>query len=957
MSVPGYFTMSQLLFGGVCAGAAPNLPTDEMDALHDLYLATDGGNWDCGYEHGNPWVFSEGANPCEDGWIGIQCSSDNASDFSHVSVLSLEDCSLVGTIPESVAALTFMTAFALGGNRLHGTIPDVFGEVTNLWTISLHGNYLSGSLPPSLALLSNINYIILFNNKLSGHVDSAFDPVVQTKLTTVDLSGNSFSGQLPDVLFQNPVIWDLEISTNCFSGTLPNTVCSAVGVTTMDLTCLSCGCSRAYPLVKRSYFLLDNPVHGTVPACVFDMPNLSSIFLSYNYLTGTLPALVTISQPNLLVVLNGNGLTGPVPQVSVSSANGSFSLNLVNNRVEGAVPRPTVTSWSGRYEADVTYNRISGPAFGADWPRDAVVVALTGNILGCNNGDRSRLPPYDPAYYRYTCGSDNFNKPVIAWLCTAASVAILGYCVWYWRGRLDVYLGLTAFMEHLALWRTVVTGKHMSVGLPSLVHIRDVALMLVRVAVAAAVGALFVLAPLYAGLTAKFGTYTHQYAWTLSSVLLSGKVSFAVCFAAFLLVNGLSVWALFWGHGHLAVPAPGASIDPSRHAIRPRIIAASSLYLIINFGVVGLVSFSFVATSIYTSAVYQLGISAFKVGWNLFVAPYLSRWLAYELSAARADWFTLELFVSIMNNIGIPLLAVIIVSPQCLYNLVGIELTYAVGLGELASGADYDQPFYYSYQCSYIYMDFYAAAFVYASLMASFGMPLLEQLLLQVHRRCARGTVLFRCVDAVLPRILKPVETDPERIPDRSVLRPFFDTTQFLVAQLTSLALILTMGVVFPPLALPVAVTMVVSGYIETLKVGRLLTNASEQAQHKYLDIIEQECANVATPTTMRRAFWLLLWFGCWFYTLFLFDTLGDAVGFYPAYWVLIVVPLLPLVAVVVYLVHEYWCVARTLAAYIAHRLWPHAHTVRDAHKDGSVTSVQASGVEVEMVQSPVWAP
>jgi hypothetical protein len=32
------------------------------------------------------------------------------------------------------------------------------------------------------------------------------------------------------------------------------------------------------------------------------------------------------------------------------------------------------------------------------------------------------------------------------------------------------------------------------------------------------------------------------------------------------------------------------------------------------------------------------------------------------------------------------------------------------------------------------------------------------------------------------------------------------------------------------------------------------------------------------------------------FYPLFLFDTLGDAVGFQRAYWVLIAVPLLPVV-------------------------------------------------------------
>jgi hypothetical protein len=39
----------------------------------------------------------------------------------------------------------------------------------------------------------------------------------------------------------------------------------------------------------------------------------------------------------------------------------------------------------------------------------------------------------------------------------------------------------------------------------------------------------------------------------------------------------------------------------------------------------------------------------------------------------------------------------------------------------------------------------------------------------------------------------------------------------------------------------------------------------------------------------------------CMFYTLFLFDTLGDKVGFAGAFWGLIVVPLLSVMALAVY--------------------------------------------------------
>ena len=46
---------------------------------------------------------------------------------------------------------------------------------------------------------------------------------------------------------------------------------------------------------------------------------------------------------------------------------------------------------------------------------------------------------------------------------------------------------------------------------------------------------------------------------------------------------------------------------------------------------------------------------------------------------------------------------------------------------------------------------------------------------------------------------------------------------------------------------------------------------------------------------------WMLITVSANFYTLFLFDTLGDSVGFQGAYWVLIVMPLMPLCMFSVY--------------------------------------------------------
>jgi hypothetical protein len=880
-----------------------------MEALEDLYLATDGDNWDCEDRPGNPWVFSETANPCEDDWIGVTCNSDTTHQVYHITNITLGGCSLVGTIPRSVGRLTKMAALSLPFNYLHGHIPDVFGELPDLSLLSVWKNMLEGSLPPSMALLPKITAIYLSDNRLSGHVHLAFNSSVQTQLYAIDVSNNDFSGSLPEGFFSSSALEYFYLSFNCFSGSIPEAVCSATGLIELGMHCLACSPRCTTKLAKTGSFIVSNPVDGTIPPCMFSLPNLKYLNLNWNYLTGTLP----VDYPSIVsgqlsdVFLSFNVLTGTIPASLWSSLHHSGTLALQNNRLTGGLPASRAAFGTPSWDIDLTNNRLSGPASGANWPKSVDIDIVTGNMFGCDNGDHSRLPQNDYEFDNYVCGSDNFNVPIIVWVCVAVGLALLLSCVWYWRDKLDSYMGIMHLTGWVVQWGVVLQCRHVIVNLPSLLRVRDVVILLNTVAVALAVGVVCVLAPAYAWLKASYGTYTHQYAWVLSAVLLSGKTPFAVCFVMFLLVLCVSVGALFVGHNRLVIPELSGRRLLTHETSQPRIIAASLLYMAVNFGVVGIVNISFVSASTYMVAEYQLGVSAFKVGWNLLVAPLFSRWLAYELSAGRADWFTLELFVSLMNNIGIPLLAVLIVSPQCLSHLLGVGFFLDANSGKVYVFDDRIDPFYYGYQCSYVYMDFYAAAFVYASLMTSFGMPLLEQLALQLHQRLPRGWILFRCIDIVLPRIVKPTETDPERIPDCNILRPFFDTTQFLVTQLTSLALVLTMGVVFPPLAVPVAVTMVLSAVYVMLKVGRLLTNASEEKQQKYVEIIEQECANVATPTTMRRAFWMLLWFGCWFYTLFLFDILGDKVGFYKAYWVIIVVPLLPLVAVIVCIEFPYW--------------------------------------------------
>jgi len=85
-----------------------------------------------------------------------------------------------------------------------------------------------------------------------------------------------------------------------------------------------------------------------------------------------------------------------------------------------------------------------------------------------------------------------------------------------------------------------------------------------------------------------------------------------------------------------------------------------------------------------------------------------------------------------------------------------------------------------------------------------------------------------------------------------------------------------------------------------------MLTHAAEAKQPQYAELIRQESTGVVTAGLLPRACCMLLVCSCLFMALFLFDTLGDAQGVNNAYWVLIVVPLLPLVGYVTVLVWQF---------------------------------------------------
>jgi len=264
--------------------------TDQMDlklenpnliqryVLTVLYYSADGSKWT------NSDAYLTDSLECE--WYGVDCNNETL-----VVNVSLASNNLVGNLPSEISSLESLQNLALHDNKLKGNVANYnICNGTKLETLDLSKNDFSGELPLFSADCVDLISLKLSNNSFAGTLNSGINEL--TTLEYLDLGMNRLSGTVN--FFKLKSLDNLLLGNNKFNGTLPNYLFWNTKLKHLDL--------------------FENEFSGTIPASYQRLVNLEVFQLAGNQLTGTVSTVIGTMTKLRDLTLQYNNFTGDLPQ-------------------------------------------------------------------------------------------------------------------------------------------------------------------------------------------------------------------------------------------------------------------------------------------------------------------------------------------------------------------------------------------------------------------------------------------------------------------------------------------------------------------------------------------------------------------------------------------------------------------------------------------------------------------
>lgn len=293
--------------------------------------------------------------------LGGDFQSTRSVNLSFLESLHLADNKFTGGFPTLLKNCKKLVVLDIGENYFSSQIPAWIGpSFPSLRILRLRLNFFSGSIPWQLSQLSNLQLLDLASNHFLGPIQgllanltSMMKPQAEFNMSSlvhheflhqdaylayvnridvnwkmrsyqfqgtialmmgIDLSANSFSGEIPSELENLQGLRFLNLSRNHLSGRIPENIGDLELLESLD-------CSW-------------NELSGAIPSSISRLVSLSSLNLSNNHLSGQIPTgnqLQTLDDPS--IYSNNSGLCGfPLSACSNGSSGTMETLDMSKKR-------------------------------------------------------------------------------------------------------------------------------------------------------------------------------------------------------------------------------------------------------------------------------------------------------------------------------------------------------------------------------------------------------------------------------------------------------------------------------------------------------------------------------------------------------------------------------------------------------------------------------------------------
>ncbi|PPD91818.1 hypothetical protein GOBAR_DD11225 [Gossypium barbadense] len=196
-------------------------------------------------------------------------------------------------------------------NHFNGSVPEwIRDKHSRLKVLSLQSNHFDGHIPHRICDLQYLQNLDLAHDNISGTIPKCFSNLTAMAnrsnqmlkgqedeysatlglVTSMDLSTNSLTGEIPNEIGSLIELRSLNLSTNLLAGNIPNEIGNMELMESLDLSV--------------------NRLNGEIPPSISNLNFLNHFNVSYNNLTGQIPISTQLQSFENFSYM-GNHLCGP----------------------------------------------------------------------------------------------------------------------------------------------------------------------------------------------------------------------------------------------------------------------------------------------------------------------------------------------------------------------------------------------------------------------------------------------------------------------------------------------------------------------------------------------------------------------------------------------------------------------------------------------------------------------